>query len=54
MRKQREKQEKSLPPLIQENLGSHIFGKASVDVETDIRVGKLVNNEFNRDYLEDL
>lgn len=53
MRQWRAKRESSLPPLIQDNFASHIFGKASVDAQTDIRVGPLVRNDFNRAYLEE-
>lgn len=53
MRRWRAKRESSLPPLIQDNVATHIFGKPSVDAETDIRVGPLIKNDFNRSYLEE-
>jgi hypothetical protein len=52
MRQWRAKRESSLPPLIQDNFAAHIFGKPSVDAHTDIRVGPLIKNDFNRSYLE--
>jgi hypothetical protein len=53
MRQWRAKRESNLPPLIQDHFASHIFGKPSVDAHTDIRVGPLVRNDFNRVYLEE-
>lgn len=53
MRRWRAKRDSSLPPLVQDNFASHIFGKPSVDAQTDIRVGPLIKNDFNRSYLEE-
>ena len=46
------KRESNLPPLIREQFSTHLFGKPSRDAQTDIRVGPLIMNDFNRDYLE--